>query len=220
VLIESLNNVDQGILEMVLDGTIDLQLGEIAHLSSARKELAAYKLDAALPLILEFEAQNQPIVVFSAHRAPVEALAKRGGWAGLYSGARQRDKTIEDFQDGKLKGVAATIQASGLGITLTRSHHAIFLDRTYVPGDNLQAEDRVCRIGQDRGVIIIDVVCDHPVDLRVAQILHQKKRLIEATTGQVASKSFATTNYGYLADQLETIAQVLRRKRHVDSAGK
>ena len=42
-----------------------------------------------------------------------------------------------------------------LGLTLTRSHTVILLDRPWTPGDAAQAEDRVRRIGQVRTYVII-----------------------------------------------------------------
>jgi SNF2 family DNA or RNA helicase len=122
---------------------------------------------------------------------------------------KRRDEAIDAFQAGKLRGIACTIQAGGVGITLTKAHHAVFIDRTFVPGDNLQAEDRVCRIGQDRGVIISDIVCDHPIDRRVHELLRKKEKLIAATTGRLAEDRRPVVNYEALAQELERIAGMI-----------
>lgn len=68
----------------------------------------------------------------------------------------------------------------GVGVTLTRSANVMFLDRDFVPANNLQAEDRSLRIGQTRGVVVTILNATHPVDQRVAIILERKERLLEA----------------------------------------
>lgn len=48
---------------------------------------------------------------------------------------------------------------------------------------NKQAEDRVCRIGQTRGVIVTDIVSENSTDKIVTKVINRKTRLIEATFG-------------------------------------
>src|SRR5262245_5578154 len=127
-----------------------------------------------LELVEQFEDQGGPLVVFSAHREPIEALAARGGWGVITGGTepRRRQEVVDAFQAGRLKGVGRTIQAGGTGLTLTRASTALFVDLDWTPANNLQAEDRVCRIGQRAGhVRIIRMVSDHPLDRRVLRVL-------------------------------------------------
>lgn len=152
-------------------------------MSAARAALAASKVDALLDLVESFEAQEEPVVVFSAHVAPLEALGQREGWALITGATPAAERTaIEDkFQKGELKGIAASIKAGGVAITLTRACHAVFLDLEWTPALNAQAEDRVCRIGQTRSVQITRMVADHALDERVMDLLGQKQALIDAS---------------------------------------
>ena len=151
--------------------------------SSVRQTLAAGKVPAMLDIVSEFEANEEPLLVWSAHRAPIDALAKREGWAAITgdTSADERSRLETRFQAGELKGLGLTIQAGGVAITLTHASHALFVDRMWTPALNEQAEDREVRIGQKNAVQIIDLVCDHPLDKRLHEVLMRKQALIRAT---------------------------------------
>jgi SNF2 family DNA or RNA helicase len=125
------------------------------------------------------------VVVFSAHRGPIEALREKRpeGWEFITGDTSDEARwRIQDaFQAGRLRGIGATIQASGVALTFTRSHFAIFVDRLYNPAQNAQAEDRVCRIGQDRGVVIYNLVSKHPLDEHIDSVLMRRQALITAS---------------------------------------
>jgi len=176
-----------GYLESTLGGSIeDLTLQDLMDfgfekMSRARMLLASAKVPSMLEIVENYEEQDEPLVVFSAHRVPVEVLGEREGWESITGGVSQEKRTqvIEKFQAGELKGIALTIAAGGTGITLTRSHTALFVDLAWTPAANDQAEDRICRIGQDKGCNIHLLVAEHPLDERVAEILGYKKHIID-----------------------------------------
>src|SRR6202142_275284 len=161
----------------------EMTIGEIA---SARAALAMAKVDTLLSMVEEFEEAEEPIVVFSAHRAPIDELAKREGWKVITGDTPNAERSAIEasFQRGGLKGVAGTVRAAGVAITLTRAHQVIFVDRDGTPALNEQAEDRVCRIGQDRGVIVTDLVANHALDYRLYEVLSRKRALIQTAVEQ------------------------------------
>ena len=59
-------------------------------------------------------------------------------------------------------------------------HQAHFVDLDWTPGLNVQAEDRLCRIGQRNSVLITRLVADVSLDRRVSAALARKGKLIEA----------------------------------------
>ena len=109
---------------------------DIQSMSIARRELAEQKIPYLKRLISEYEENEEPVVVFSAHRAPIDVLASRDGWAVITGDVDEAERTrvVADFQAGKLRGVACTIQAGGVGITLTRAAHMIFRRQSMEPG--------------------------------------------------------------------------------------
>jgi len=166
-----------------LAGTDELPPFEL--LSRVRALMAGSRVDAMLEQVEAYEAAKVPLVLFSAHKTPIEALAGREGW-GTITGATSpevRRTLVDCFQSGLLHGLALTIQAGGVGITLTRSSNVLFVDRSFTPADNAQAEDRVHRIGQAGNVQIAIMMSDHIVDRRLQEILDRKQRLITASVG-------------------------------------
>lgn len=163
--------------------TTEVQAVIFEMLSKVRAALATSKIPALLELVETYETSETPLIVCSSHRKPIDTLAKRKGWARI-SGSESAEKRTEienDFQAGKYRGLAMTTRAGGIGLTLTHASEMIFVDLDWTPALNAQAEDRICRIGQDRGVNVTRLVSDHPVDERVCELLSKKQALISAT---------------------------------------
>jgi len=161
-----------------------------ASMMTARKELAVYKSQhpVFLQTVESFAEAEEPLIVFSVHRDPIMVLGDGKGWGKVIGGQTptQRTQAVDAFQTHHtVDNLAATIGAAGHGLTLTRAAFALFIDQSFVPADNLQAEDRIVRIGQKRPTVIINLVCDHHVDKRIHQILEAKSRLLAATTDRL-----------------------------------
>lgn len=146
------------------------------------------KLDSFMELVEDNEEES--IVVFSQSRSMIELVATKclmkGVTAGLYTGnvsSAERDQNVRDFQAGKLRVFAATIAAGGEGITLTRSSTCVFLDRHWSPAKNIQAEDRLHRIGQTNTVQIIDYIANNTVDLGRNQQIASKWSTLKQLLG-------------------------------------
>ncbi len=186
------------------------RLPSFDEMSAARAALAAAKIPALEALADEAEEAEEPLVVFSAHRAPVKALAEREGWA-LITGETPPEKRseIEDrFQRGELRGVAATIKAGGVAITLTAARRAIFCDLDWTPSLNQQAEDRIYRIGQSRGVLITRLVAEHPLDEHVLSLLDAKQRILDASVDAARRQATDDAAAEELAEAQRVLAEL------------
>lgn len=170
-------------LDRALDAWADRDdLPSFEEFSKVRAALAKAKTAAALDYVTDAEEQDNPLLVFSAHRGPVEEIGSREGWAAITgtTPAEERARIVDAFQAGDLRGVAMTIAAGGVGLTLTRASTVLFVDLDWTPGNNLQAEDRAHRIGQTgASVQIVRIVAAHPLDRHVLDLLDQKTALIE-----------------------------------------
>lgn len=151
-------------------------------MSQIRAELAKARIPAMLEIVSSWEEAETPLVVFSAHRAPVDNLATREGWAAITGDtpSEARQQIVKEFTSGALKGIALTIQAGGTGLTLTEASDMLFVDLAWRPADNAQAEDRICRIGQTSNKVqIIRMVSDHVLDQHVTDLLASKEAMVK-----------------------------------------
>jgi SNF2 family DNA or RNA helicase len=155
---------------------------DIQLFSHLRETLSRAKTPAMLEIVKK-EFTHTPLIVFSAHRAPIDELAKLPGWATITGDTESDIRTQYEnaFQTGNLNGIGLTIGAGGVAMTLTRSSNVLFVDQHPNPAANAQAEDRACRIGQTRGVLVTVLVADHDIDRRIATILARKQALIDET---------------------------------------
>lgn len=149
-------------------------------MSAIRQALATAKIPALLDILKEYDERGEVVVVYSMHREPIDTVAKLRGWEVIHGdiAPEKRRGIVARFQEGKLKGLGVTIQAGGTGLTLTRAARGIFVDLSFKPTENDQAEDRQVRIGQTRGVIFTILKANHPLDRRVTEILMRKRELI------------------------------------------
>lgn len=159
--------------------------------SEVRAALASAKIPAMLEAIDSYEEAEEPVIVFSSHRAPVDVLEGRDGWMLITGSTSQKLRTeaVERFQAGELRGLAATIAAAGTGITLTRASNVVFVDRSWNPADNWQAEDRAHRIGTTSPVLITNLVAAHVLDERVHEVLMDKSALFAASVDRAREVS-------------------------------
>jgi SWI/SNF-related matrix-associated actin-dependent regulator 1 of chromatin subfamily A len=156
---------------------IEGELPPFEKFSEIREKLARSRVDAMIEYVENAEEQEVPLVVFSAHLAPLDALLGRPGWAVItgVTSPLKRQEIVRAFQAGQLKGVGVSIKAGGVGINLTHAWKALFVDLDWTPAANWQAEDRIARIGQlSNKVEIIRMVSDHPLDLHIQNMLVDK----------------------------------------------
>lgn len=157
-------------------------------ISRMRAACASAKIPHALALVEEYEEAGEPVVVASAHRAPVDVIGARPGWAAITgdTSAEERTRIEAAFQAGDLHGIAMTIKAGGVAITLTRASRMILVDLEWTPGINSQAEDRIHRIGQGRSCLYQHLVLTHPLEARIWDLLREKRDMVAHTVEAAA----------------------------------
>lgn len=165
------------------DGETKVRLTDTAQVPSN-------KIDAFMDILEEY-GPDHPLVACAQSRQLIELTSLRLERAGirhaLITGAQtsdERTRALADFQEGRLNVLLFTIQAGGTGLTMTRADTIIFLQRSWSMVDNLQAEDRIHRIGSERheSVHIIDIVAPDTIEERQIERVQYKRTLADEVT--------------------------------------
>lgn len=197
-------------------------LPSFEEFSKIRALLAEAKIPAMMEIVESYEESKTPLVVFSAHKAPILSLAERNGWEAITgeTKAEERTEIVRRFQNGDLKGVGLTIQAGGVGITLTRASDVLFVDMDWTPALNIQAEDRLHRIGQtSNNVLVMRMNSSHPLDIRIQHLIEYKTKLMQKALDE--SFKFSPPRTRPLAQDIkiieETAEELAERLKKVES---
>lgn len=139
-------------------------------------------------LMEDLEDISEPVVVFAVSRQLIDMAAARLEKAGIshtvVKGGQtqdQRQNAIDAFQEGKVDVILVVIAAGGVGITLTRSRVAIFLQRSWSNVDQQQAIGRVHRIGSEihDSVVVMDYITSGTVEESQLAVLAGKADSLE-----------------------------------------
>ena len=124
-----------------------------------RKYLSNQMVPNTIKLADSFIEKGEKVVIACCYDEELYTMKDYyGDKCVIYNGkisAKDKDKNIERFtNDPNVMVFIGNIQAAGVGITLLSSRTLIFNNISFVPGDNLQMQDRIYRIGQTRDVEI------------------------------------------------------------------
>lgn len=163
------------VLEEVLEDIGDRQVAVCAA-SRQLIELAAARLDK----------REKPITYRLLTGAVPEAI---------------RAVNLAEFAAGNVQVMLFTLAAGGVGIDLTAADTIVFLQRSWSLIENLQAEDRVHRIGSERheSITIIDVIAPDTIEEKQVTRLRQKRARLEEIVQDRARLSAA----GQATDELD-----------------
>lgn len=175
----------------------------VSRLSAANRvafnEIAKLRHKTALakaPKVIDFvdmaleDNDDHKVVVFAHHK---DVIAKfKAAWpnAAVVTGdvkLADRDAEVRRFQtDPTCRVFLGSIQAAGVGFTLTASNHVVFAELDWVPANIAQCEARVARIGQESDAVLFQhLVFDGSLDSKMAHELVGKEDIIRAAVDTV-----------------------------------
>lgn len=159
---------------------------EDEHIATYRRILGVEKVKYALDYIkARMEETDENLIVFAFHREVIEKLVE--GLASfeplLITGDTPVDKRfpiVEEYQNNpKRRLIIGNYIAMGLGFTLTKATREVFVEFSWVPGENDQASDRAHRIGQENTVNVDFLVYKNSLDNRIIDSLLSKREVLD-----------------------------------------
>lgn len=131
----------------------------------------------------------------------------------------ERQDNIDSFnEDPKVNVFLLSTRAGGLGINLTAADTCIIYDSDWNPQQDLQAQDRCHRIGQNRPVMVYRLVSAGTIDQRIVERAAAKRRLEKLV---IHSKKFKSQDVDGLKETLRSLSEqeVLELLNSRDHAG-
>ena len=159
-------------------------IGEAFHLLGEIKSKSKIFENTIQSLLSDTAVKGPHKVVFCYHRSVIASVKRicdsLGRTYDVISGEtpkKKRQEIVDKYQRGELQVAILSINAAAVGITLTKSHHCIMAEQTWVPGIQQQCHDRVHRIGQNHKVFIDNVVCLSSIDDFITRCGDGKKKI-------------------------------------------
>lgn len=170
-------------------GDLDaMEQDEDHHMARLRRLLALAKVEKAVAYVRDMQHAHPKLLVWGWHvdalhevRDRLRALGTDVVYGDGSSSQAQREALVHRIQKDPRPVVGVLqIKAMGTAITLTAADRAVFLEASFTPTDNAQAEDRIHRIGQDRGVLIDYLAARGGLDEAVMGVIARKTKEWEA----------------------------------------
>jgi SNF2 family DNA or RNA helicase len=159
--------------EALAKATEHLDRGKMAALSA---KISAAKASTVLDIMRQHVDAGHAVIVYSEHRAPIDAVAQLG-YPVIVGGmtAAATKAAVSKFQEGEAMAIGFTA-AGREGVTLTRASVFIEADTGWSADDRNQALGRAVRFGQEKSVTVIHVVAAHPLEALKMRVLRRKRR--------------------------------------------
>ncbi|KTW32016.1 uncharacterized protein T551_00698 [Pneumocystis jirovecii RU7] len=120
----------------------------------------------------------------------------------------ERKEQIEEFyKNPDIKLFLLSTRAGGLGINLTAADTVIIFDSDWNPQQDLQAQDRVHRIGQTKPVIVYRLISANTIENKILEKANAKRRLEELVIQKGKFKSLMPTLFS--KNDIEELSSML-----------
>jgi SNF2 family DNA or RNA helicase len=141
------------------------------------------KIDTLIEQI-ESKSPEHKILVFSQFTGMLELISKelldrKISFVQLTGKTRNREAVVQSFQqDHSCRVFLISLKAGGTGLNLTEADYIYLVDPWWNPAVENQAIDRAHRIGQNKRVVAVRLICPGTVEEKIMQIQETKKDLV------------------------------------------
>lgn len=193
-----------------------------AKARSARKAEALVKIGYLVRLAAELKmkfvfdwidnflmTEDTKLVVFAHHKQIIHSIHERYKKNSVVltgsTSEKKRKHMVQKFQkDKKTRLFIGNIKAAGVGIDLWAASTVAFVETGFVPGDVIQCEDRLHRIGQRNNVTCYYLVAKDTIEVNLCKILQTKQKVItRALDGKLRGKDTKLNVYNQLLKTLK-----------------
>ena len=134
---------------------------------------------------IETKSPHHKILVFSQFVSMLKLIEtqlqhRKIGYEMLTGSTRNRGAVVNAFQSNPDSRVfLISLKAGGTGLNLTEADYVYIVDPWWNPAVENQAIDRAHRIGQDKKVIAIRLICTNTVEEKIMQMQETKQSLAD-----------------------------------------
>ncbi|WFD31380.1 DNA repair protein rad16 [Malassezia sp. CBS 17886] len=95
-----------------------------------------------------------------------------------------RDRTIRLFMDNPgITVFLVSLKAGGVALNLTEASRVYIMDPWWNPAVEVQAMDRIHRLGQHRPIVVKRMIIENSIESRIIELQNKKSAMIEAAIG-------------------------------------
>ncbi|WP_316813614.1 DEAD/DEAH box helicase [Pedobacter heparinus] len=145
---------------------------------------ASSKMEALMEQI-ESKSSNHKILIFSQFVGMLDLIreelrSRNIAHEYLTGQTRKRSAAVASFQDKpEVRVFLISLKAGGLGLNLTRADYVYLVDPWWNPAVENQAIDRCYRIGQEKNVVAVRLICPDTIEDKIMKLQNTKKDLVE-----------------------------------------
>ena len=157
-------------------------------------------------MVSELVSEGRRILIFSQFTSMLKIIGEtlttlKFKYVTLTGATTNRQKVVEEFQEGNVEIFLISLKAGGVGLNLTAADTVIHYDPWWNPAAEQQATDRAYRIGQDKPVFVYKLLTENSVEEQIFQLQQKKLALMNAVynAAEQQSESFSLSSDDLMA---------------------
>lgn len=132
------------------------------------------------------EENDGKLLVFGVHRAILHHLHERYKHlsvlvTGQVKGKERQNQFDRFTKQSRIRVFFGNIIAAGIGWNATAANTVLFAELDWVPGNHIQAEDRIHRIGQFRPSTCFYLVARNTIEELLVKVIQKKQEVLDQT---------------------------------------
>ena len=180
-------------VDTVLTQMLRLHQVTCGHYTSDEGDIIKMPNNRIKELMQVLDEASNKVIIWATYIEDIKAIlaalkTEHGDESTVaYYGAVSQDErniSIDRFQqDDTCRFFVGNPQTGSMGITLTAADTVVYYSNNFNLEHRLQSEDRAHRIGQDKTVVYVDMICRGTIDEKIVTALKNKKNIAQQVMG-------------------------------------